>query len=215
VAADTDTVALYRPSRTFFLIRLFAGFGILAFGLYGLLSYAQGSESSLQGQYWFVALVGVAWPAFELWNHYRFPLSTVLSNDDLLLEYARTNVRFPVSEIAGVGIARRALRASLLITWHVWQPACWTNDGSIHVAPGIMSLGGNKSTEEVLRSRSGKVARDLYGKIRELQGEGGLVETHRRQADPGSLEVLIEILDYPSHEGRWIFRWDAGSHNAK
>ncbi len=204
----------YRPSRTFFVIRLIVGVGAFAFGLYGLLFYATGTESSLRGQYWVVTLFGILWPGWELYKRYLFPMRTVLSDDELLLEDSKIQVRLPLSEIAGVGIVRRPIRVPVL-TWHMWQPVCWTGDGSLHGAPGITSLGAHKSTKAVIDSRTGKVAQDLYAKIRTAQGEGGLVKSHRLQAFPTGAEVLIEILDYSSHGGHWLLRWDADTHKAR
>ena len=172
-----------------------------------------GLTSSLRGQYWIVTIIGVAWMALEVRQRVQFPLKTVLSNSELFLKYSKSEVRYPIGEIAGVGVARRSLRGTVG-TWHVWQPACWTVDGSVHVAPGVISFGRRKSTEAVLRSHAGKVAQDLYKRLRGVQGDQGLIRTHRSRADGGSVEVLIEILDYPMEEGRWWFRWDAAEHQS-
>jgi len=204
----------YRPSRTFFLFRLIVWLGAFAFGLYGLLFYATGSESSLRGQYWIVTLVGVGLTGRELYKRQHSPMKTVLADDELLLEDSRVKICLRVSDIAGIGVVRRPIRAPAL-TWHMWQPVCWTVDGSLHGVPGVTSLGGRKSTKAVIESRAGRVAQDLYANIRLSQGESGLVKAHRLRARPSGAEVLIEILDYSSHGGHWLLRWDADTQKVR
>jgi len=140
----------------------------------------------------------------------RRRLVTILAPTELYLRDAEKVFHIPLSDIAGVCLVKRPLRSPIL-TWHIWQPGCWTTQGLLRLAPGIMHIGSGRRTERVLRSRAGRVAKDLYRRLREEQGEEGPVRSHRLGPFTLSAESIIELLDYPDPAKEWFFRWESES----
>jgi hypothetical protein len=199
--------ARYRPSINFFLLRMASLGGLLALCVFETINGAiHGHDATVVLSF----LVGVGLVTIVRSDmRTRRRLVTILTPTELYLRDARKEFHVPISDIAGVCLVKRPLR-SPIITWHVWQPGCWTTDGLLRLAPGIMHVGSGRRTERVLRSPAGRVAEDLYRRLREEQGEEGPVRSHRLQPFPLSAESVIELLDYPDSAQEWFFRWESG-----
>jgi hypothetical protein len=200
--------ARYRPSVIFFLLRMISLGGLIALFVFEMIDGAvDGQDATVV----ISALIGVGLSAIVSSDiRIRRRLVTILTPTELYLRDARKEFHVPISDIAGVCLVKRPVRSPIL-TWHVWQPGCWTTDGLLRLAPGIVHIGRGRRTERVLSSHAGGVAKDLYRRLREEQGEEGPVRSHRLQPFPLSAESIIELLDYPDSAKEWFFRWQPGS----
>jgi hypothetical protein len=198
--------ARYRPSMTFFLLRMTSLGGLVALCVFEMINGAvDGQDVTVV----ISGLVGVGLLTIVRSDiRTRHRLVTILAPTELYLRDARKEFHVPIWDIAGVCLVKRPLRSPIL-TWPVWQPGCWTIDGLLRLAPGIVHIGSGRRAERVLRSRAGRVAKDLYRRLREEQGEEGPVRAHRCQPFPLSAQSIIELLDYPDPAKEWFSRWES------
>jgi hypothetical protein len=131
--------------------------------------------------------------------------------DTLKIRSFQVSKNLPVSAIAGVGLIQTQLR-SVVASYNAWQPFVWGSDGVGFRLRGITVLERGRSNQQLLQTRSGRAAQEIFEWVADRQGPSGLLLQHRVQIQAIRPPSIIELLP-GAHESHPNFRrWNPGSH---
>ena len=173
---------------------------VLGLGLIGVIASAVIGDQSRFDQYAGVIVLGLV-AAVGIVARARNRTS-VLTALELCVREPRRGKVVPVGQIGGVGLVSR-VAGSPLGSWGIWHPVVWTIDGAVTGLPGIASLG--RDPGRVLKAHAGRVARELFARVWELQGEGAHVVHPSNPRLPSHVPV-VQILGLPDEDERAWFR---------